>query len=52
MLITVSINVSRWVKLRRGTEDLQFDEKGALLSNNLANYKVPDIYFISDRILS
>jgi xanthine dehydrogenase large subunit len=31
-------------------EDLQFNEKGQLLSNNLANYKVPDIYFMPDRI--
>jgi xanthine dehydrogenase molybdopterin-binding subunit B len=32
------------------THGLQFDEKGQLLSNNLANYKIPDLYFISDRI--
>ena len=31
-------------------EDLQFNKKGELLANNLANYKVPDIYFMSDRI--
>jgi xanthine dehydrogenase large subunit len=31
-------------------EDLQFNEKGELLSNNLANYKIPDIYFMPDRI--
>jgi xanthine dehydrogenase large subunit len=31
-------------------EDLQFNAKGQLLSNNLANYKVPDIYFMPDRI--
>ena len=31
-------------------EDLQFNEKGQLLANNLANYKVPDIYFMPDRI--
>ncbi len=31
-------------------EDLQFNKKGELLSNNLANYKVPDIYFMPDRI--
>jgi xanthine dehydrogenase large subunit len=31
-------------------EDLQFNEKGQLLSNNLANYKIPDIYFMPDRI--
>jgi xanthine dehydrogenase large subunit len=31
-------------------EDLQFNEKGQLLSNNLANYKVPDIYFMPDHI--
>jgi xanthine dehydrogenase large subunit len=31
-------------------EDLQFNKKGQLLSNNLANYKVPDIYFMPDRI--
>ncbi len=31
-------------------EDLQFNEKGELLANNLANYKVPDIYFMPDLI--
>ena len=31
-------------------EDLQFNEKGQLLANNLANYKVPDIYFMPDLI--
>ena len=31
-------------------EDLQFNEKGELLSNNLANYKIPDIYFMPDEI--
>ena len=31
-------------------EDLQFNKKGQLLANNLANYKVPDIYFMPDRI--
>ena len=31
-------------------EDLQFNEKGQLLSNNLANYKIPDIYFMPDCI--
>jgi xanthine dehydrogenase large subunit len=31
-------------------EDLQFNQKGQLLSNNLSNYKVPDIYFMPDRI--
>jgi xanthine dehydrogenase large subunit len=31
-------------------EDLQFNEKGQLLSNNLATYKVPDIYFVPEQI--
>ncbi|GAB4540430.1 MAG: xanthine dehydrogenase molybdopterin binding subunit [Pleurocapsa sp.] len=31
-------------------EDLQFNEKGQLLSNNLANYKIPDIFFMPDRL--
>ncbi len=31
-------------------EDLQFNEKGELKSNNLANYKIPDIYFMPDII--
>ena len=31
-------------------EDLQFNKKGELLANNLANYKVPDIYFMPDRL--
>ena len=31
-------------------EDLQFHKKGELLANNLANYKVPDIYFMPDLI--
>ncbi|BAY13096.1 xanthine dehydrogenase molybdopterin binding subunit [Calothrix sp. NIES-2098] len=31
-------------------EDLQFNEKGQLLSNNLANYKIPDIYFVPEQI--
>ena len=31
-------------------EDLQFNQKGELLSNNLANYQVPDIYFMPDRL--
>ncbi len=31
-------------------EDLQFNQKGQLLANNLANYKVPDIYFMPDQI--
>ncbi len=31
-------------------EDLQFNEKGELVSNNLANYKIPDIYFMPDII--
>ena len=31
-------------------EDLQFNEEGQLLANNLANYKVPDIFFMPDRI--
>ncbi|MCH8012206.1 MAG: molybdopterin-dependent oxidoreductase [Candidatus Marinimicrobia bacterium] len=35
-----------WVTL----EDLQYDEKGQLLSNALANYKVPDVYFMPDDI--
>jgi len=29
-------------------EDLQWDEKGHLLSNALASYKVPDVYFMPD----
>ena len=32
------------------TYGLQFNEKGQLLSNNLANYKIPDIYFMPDLI--
>ena len=31
-------------------EDLQFNEKGQLLANNLANYKIPDIFFMPDPI--
>ncbi len=31
-------------------EDLRFNEKGELISNNLANYKIPDIYFMPDLI--
>jgi len=31
-------------------EDLQYDENGQLLSNALANYKVPDVYFMPDDI--
>lgn len=31
-------------------EDLQFNDKGQLLSKNLANYKVPDIYFVPEQI--
>ena len=31
-------------------EDLEFNAKGQLLANNLANYKVPDIYFMPDCI--
>ncbi len=31
-------------------EDLQFNEKGQLLSNNLATYKIPDVYFMPDAI--
>jgi xanthine dehydrogenase large subunit len=31
-------------------EDLQFNAKGQLLSNSLANYKIPDIYFMPDLI--
>ena len=31
-------------------EDLQFNEQGQLLADNLANYKVPDIYFMPDLI--
>ena len=31
-------------------EDLQFNEKGQLLANNLANYKIPDIYFMPEPI--
>ena len=31
-------------------EDLQYDENGRLLSNALANYKVPDVYFMPDDI--
>ena len=30
------------------TEDLQYDEKGHLLSHALATYKVPDVYFMPD----
>lgn len=29
-------------------EDLQFDDKGRLLSNALASYKVPEVYFMPD----
>jgi xanthine dehydrogenase large subunit len=29
-------------------EDLQYDEKGRLLSNALASYKVPEVYFMPD----
>ena len=29
-------------------EDLQFNEKGEYLSNSLATYKVPDVYFMPD----
>ncbi|HIA30409.1 MAG TPA: xanthine dehydrogenase, partial [Candidatus Marinimicrobia bacterium] len=32
------------------TEDLQYDQNGQLLSNALANYKVPDVYFMPDDI--
>jgi xanthine dehydrogenase large subunit len=32
------------------THGLQFDEKGQLLSNNLANYKIPDLYFMPNRV--
>ena len=35
-----------WVTM----EDLQYDEKGILLSNALASYKVPDVYFMPDDI--
>lgn len=31
-------------------EDLQYNEKGQLLSNALATYKVPDVYFMPDDI--
>lgn len=31
-------------------EDLQYDENGQLLSNALASYKVPDVYFMPDDI--
>jgi len=31
-------------------EDLQFNEKGEFLSNALASYKVPDVYFMPDDI--
>ncbi len=31
-------------------EDLRFNEKGQLLSGNLATYKVPDVYFMPDDI--
>lgn len=31
-------------------EDLQFNDHGQLLANNLANYKIPDIYFMPDQI--
>ncbi len=31
-------------------EDLQYDETGRLLSSNLASYKVPDAFFMPDRI--
>jgi len=31
-------------------EDLQYDEKGRLLSSALATYKVPDVYFMPDDI--
>ena len=29
-------------------EDLQYDKKGRLLSNALASYKVPEVYFMPD----
>lgn len=35
-----------WVSI----EDLQFDDKGRLLSNALSTYKVPDVNFAPDRI--
>lgn len=35
-----------WVTM----EDLQYDEKGILLSKVLASYKVPDVYFMPDDI--
>jgi xanthine dehydrogenase large subunit len=31
-------------------EDLQFNDRGQLRSNNLANYKILDIYFMPDRV--
>lgn len=31
-------------------EDLQYDDRGQLISNALANYKVPDVYFMPDDI--
>ncbi len=31
-------------------EDLHFNEKGQLLSKDLATYKVPDIYFVPEKI--
>ncbi len=31
-------------------EDLRLNAKGELLSNNLATYKIPDIYFMPDQI--
>lgn len=31
-------------------EDLQFNEKGEYLSNSLATYKVPDVYFMPDNL--
>lgn len=31
-------------------EDLQFDEKGRLLSNALASYKLPEVYFTPEKI--
>ncbi len=31
-------------------EDLQYDERGRLLSNALASYKVPEVYFMPDDV--
>ena len=31
-------------------EDLRFNDRGQLLSDNLATYKIPDIYFMPDEI--